>query len=510
MAAPQPAQLALALSPQPAPTTVADEAPRRLWLSVYLPHLPLEIVARDGVFQTITAEPPALAITEEVKGRPCIHSVSRAAGEAGVVSGLSLAAALALCPGLILRPRQPAVEQRTLEELAQWAYQFTPQISLDFPQSLLLEVKNSLRLFGGLSALTERIQAALEQQGFHPCLAVTPSPRASWLLARARVSVQITGIDALRSTLGQLPLSALDLPPSTLQRLNKTGLTRLRDLWRLPRPDLGRRYGLELLNTLDQIGASQPQLLTHFEQPVTFSAEQDLPIAMESWLRFWPAIEQLLQRLIEFLRDRNAAISAFELSFFHARQACSQLSVGLRTPSQSIEHLSELLRERLNQFALPASVIAVKLSSDAIQPYRAENRSLLAPERQQRPNDGDQEWQHLLDQLQARLGADSVHTLCTVDDHRPECSQDYDSLHWIDDAVLPASQRPCWLLPRPQPLKASDYRIQGQGERIESGWWDQQSVRRDYHIAVDCYGSRYWVYRELGQSDNWYLHGVFG
>jgi hypothetical protein len=43
----------------------------------------------------------------------------------------------------------PAPAAATLEAIGAWACQFTPKVSLEPPQALLLEVEGSLRLFGG-------------------------------------------------------------------------------------------------------------------------------------------------------------------------------------------------------------------------------------------------------------------------------------------------------------------------------------------------------------------------
>ena len=50
-------------------------------------------------------------------------------------------------------------------------------------------------------------------------------------------------------------------------------------------------------------------------------------------------------------------------------------------------------------------------------------------------------------------------------------------------------------------------------ERIESGWWDSQSVARDYFIAQTADGALVWIFRgrvpaDLGDA-NWYLQGRF-
>jgi protein ImuB len=46
-------------------------------------------------------------------------------------------------------------------------------------------------------------------------------------------------------------------------------------------------------------------------------------------------------------------------------------------------------------------------------------------------------------------------------------------------------------------------------ERIEAGWWDGSEVRRDYYVAANARGERFWIYREHRDPGAWYLHGVF-
>src|SRR5690606_21339699 len=116
------------------------------WLALLLPDLPLQVFTRG------TDEPGMLAITES-RPRQQVVAASPAARALGVTAGDSVAAALAIAPDLLLRPRAPQLEAATLAELAQWAGRFTPHVSLDPPGGLVLEVSASLRLFGGLPAL---------------------------------------------------------------------------------------------------------------------------------------------------------------------------------------------------------------------------------------------------------------------------------------------------------------------------------------------------------------------
>src|SRR5207253_10666016 len=72
----------------------------------------------------------------------------------------------------------------TLERLAAWACQFTPRVSLEPPQALLVEVQGSLRYFGGLDAFLEKLRAGLAELGCEASLAVAAAPRAALWRAR--------------------------------------------------------------------------------------------------------------------------------------------------------------------------------------------------------------------------------------------------------------------------------------------------------------------------------------
>ena len=47
-------------------------------------------------------------------------------------------------------------------------------------------------------------------------------------------------------------------------------------------------------------------------------------------------------------------------------------------------------------------------------------------------------------------------------------------------------------------------------ERLETGWWDEDSIARDYYTAINPRGMRLWVFRNRNRNADWYLHGFFG
>ncbi len=156
-----------------------------LWLGLYLPHLPLEVFQRTLPDAAPSQQPdlpprtccPLPSATARAWSRPI-----QPARALGVHAGQKRATALALAPTLIIRERDPALEQQALQQLGSWALQYTPRLSLQMPDAahaqagLLLDIEASLRLFGGLDALLQRMRPDLQALGY------TRSPSAARLL----------------------------------------------------------------------------------------------------------------------------------------------------------------------------------------------------------------------------------------------------------------------------------------------------------------------------------------
>ena len=117
-----------------------------------------------------------------------------------------------------------------------------------------------------------------------------------------------------------------------------------------------------------------------------------------------------------------------------------------------------------------------------------------------------EDWDRLVERLQARLGRDAVHGVSVYPDHRPEYAwRRVDPGEWDPHEFVQPGPRPAWLLERPRPVAQTELGLLAGPERIACGWWDGDEARRDYFIAELGDGVA-WVYREEGA---WYVHGFF-
>lgn len=378
-----------------------------LWLVLSLPRLPLE------VFPCL---PPPAAIIH----RERIVVTDDVAASAGVLPGLRLAEAWGLLPGLSVRDRDLAREQAALIRLACWAGNFTSEVSLLPPRTLLLEVAGSLRLFGGAAALFEQVVAGSIEQGFAPQAALAPTPLAGQWLASAGDDQACLDAAELPHRLGKLPLAVLELPARKHARLVGFGVRSLADMLRLPRAGLALRLGVDLADDLGRALGDLPDPRPRFVFPERFTEQLELPMPVDSAMALAFAMRRLVVALCGWLAVRAAGIRqcAFELAHEcgSGARSATVLVLAFSSVTRNAERIARVLDERLQRLELPTTVIAITLQAEAPAGLPGHTASLLGV----RGRGAGESLAVLVEGLQARLGKDSVHALSAVAEHRPE------------------------------------------------------------------------------------------
>jgi len=308
----------------------------------------------------------------------------------------------------------------------------------------------------------------------------------------------------IRGQLGPLPLSRLHLEPSQLTAMERMGFRRLRDLLRLPRKDLTRRFGPALPDYLDRLLGARADPRVLYRPPETFAAQMELPAEIQHSQALLFPLRRLLEELCGVLRGGDTAVQALQITLGHEDHDDTPLDLGLQSPTQDATRLLTVLRERLERLRLPGPVRSIRLEAAQLLPFDAGQHSLFGDT----PAERQQNIERLAERLQARLGRTAVAGLTGVEDHRPEYSW---RTRALDEPPRCSSlaHRPAWLLPQPQRCAIGDYQILAGPERIESGWWDGRDCRRDYFIVRDAQGSMLWAFHEYKPRPGWYLHGVF-
>jgi protein ImuB len=474
-----------------------------LWTCLHFPDLPLRIFARAEMR-------PIAAVVSTASHRPDVLVANDAAQKRGIVSGMSIAAALALDPDVAIHLRDECAEEAALKNIALWAGQWTSTIAIEPPANVLLEISGYLNYFGGLSTLLGRIDAGLAAIGFHAIVATAPTASAASLLARAGCAIAIEEGGDIDSALASLPVGLLDGADEVMDTLWGIGVRTVGDVLALPRDGFARRFGASLLDQIDRARGSLPDARALFVAPERYHGQLELPSPVEETEALLFAVRRLVVELAGFLHGRGAGVTRMRFDLVHEDVPPTSIVIGLAATRQ-IEHMQNVLRERLSRLQLPDRVEAIRLVSEETAPLAGKEGELF----QGSGKDGEAGTQ-LIERLRARLGENAVHALALHADHRPERAQ---ASAQAGVATKGASKdprssspvRPLWLFAEPRPLgvepASAELKLLSGPERIEAGWWDAHEIGRDYFVGRDAQGAEVWLYRDRGGQ--WFVQGVF-
>ena len=469
-----------------------------------------------------------------------IVAVNPAAHARGMRHGMGLAAALALDASFLWAEREPAREQAALDTLGLWALQYSSTVSLKPPHGLLVETGGSLRIFGGLHTLIADIARGLDALGFVATLASAPTPTGALMLARSGFAEHLDTTAALRAALPGLPVAALDSAAGFAATFDTLGLRTLADVRALPRDGLARRFGTHLCEELDRAFGQQPDPVMLLVAPTTFHTLIALPAPAESAEAILFACRRGLRQLEGFLRAGRKTVDRIDLHLHHERgahrdqeSAATLITLNFFEPAASAERFTLILRERLNHIALERRVERIGLGVPLLL-EAAETTGSLLPDTSHAATRAGGGLRTLLERLHARLGQEAIQSLEVRADHRPARATALLSMRV--DNLLPTQARrapsrtkeslptptfgprPVWLVEPARPLRevggkphhAGPLTLLAGPERIESGWWDDAPVTRDYFIARTEAHALVWIFRERREPLGWFLQGYFG
>ena len=542
----------------PGPAASARSGPRisRRILAAWLPWWPTERLVR----RCPEARTRPFVTVAESNGRLIIDAASPRARRAGLAPGMSLADGRAIVPEVVVRPADLAGDALALERLARWADRFTPRVMPDGVDTLFLDIAGCARLFGGEEALMASLRAALKNFGLTVRLALAATPGAAWALAHygaedSAVVPADAGPDALKDALAALPVAALRLSADVAGALASFGLDRICTLSVMESVKIIRRFGMEPVRRLEQA-------LGHVAEPITplrplppREAHRAFaePISTAADIR--AAVNGLLDDLCLALSRAGEGARRLHLVCQRVDGDRRTLTIGTSRPLRRKKPLMGLFAEKLDLVEPGFGIDEIVLSTDVVETidelqtdwseeaaggYRAANEEELAD---------------LLDRLGNRFGFGRIGRPVPRQSWLPEraarCEEPLPGgngsaghgssvPHGLSPGALPASaadwpedrRRPLRLLSPPDPVEAVilepggpplGFRRQGRShqlrtvegpERLECEWWREDAPRRDYYLAEDEAGCRYWLFREgaedPGAMSRWFLHGIFG
>ncbi len=538
-----------------------SSTPRRI-LAAWFPWWPVERLA----WRFPEARTRPFVTVGEHRGRLVIEAVSPAAVRAGLSPGMPLADGRAIVPDVIVHDADSAADAHALRRLARWADGFTPRVKPAGEDALFLDVGGCTHLFGGEEALLAAFAAGLEGLGFTSRLALAGTPGAAWALARhggksPAVVPRSAGPAEMKEALAGLPVAALRLEADVVEALVSFGLDRIGTLYPFGAGVLEKRFGPAPRRRLEQALGFVEEPVVPLPPPLPREARRTFtePIAAPDGLR--AAVEALLDELCRNLSRAGEGVRRVRLVCHRADGGNSALAIGTSRPLRRSKLLMNLLSEKLERIDPGFGIEEMVLSADVVEVVEEKQEDWFAQRRMAASGGGGpeipdsglwgwtggnvepgrgEELAGLLDRLGNRFGFGSI--VCPV----PRQS-------WLPERAVqlreplaaPRAPVPGWPEGRHRPLRLLSppervetvaresgevefagapalFRWRGRRhrlraaegpERLECEWWLEDAPSRDYYLAEDEEGRRYWLYCEQplhpAAPPRWFLHGFF-
>ncbi|MBU1333619.1 MAG: DNA polymerase Y family protein [Alphaproteobacteria bacterium] len=537
--------------------------PSRRYLVLFLPTWPTDCLKRlDRQLKG------PLVLYERIKGGLRLAAVDAEARQAGLSVGQNLADARAMVPDLVVREIDRPLLEAVFADFADWHSNASPLVAVMSHASafgdLVLDITGVAHLFGGERAMLRLLLTRLRDIGYTVAGAIAPTIGAAWAVSHFARSQVVEPAD-LETILDTLPVNALRLSETQIAGLNQMGLKTIGQLRPRERKPLQARFGLSLLERLDQaLGLLEERMMPRLPIAERYAERRFVdPIGLMDDV-LMTAHDLAIQLAIR-LEAEGLGGQAFHLFLYRVDHKVMSLSVNSARLTRDPEHITKLFSnrsERLEgEYDAGFGIDMIRLAVSSMGELDAVQLGAFASQ------DGTEDLDQLHDRISSRLGTLAVLRTQFVQSHVPErAARLVPALAHVPTAsVRPPLDlvRPLRLLPRPElvainaevpdGLPASmiwrrvGYRlVKASGpERLGAEWWrsgqrlqlvpphvpkrpepgekpeqppyipdlvllDPDGMTRDYYNAEDAEGRRFWIYREgLYGETRWYLHGFF-
>lgn len=504
---------------------------RRRILSLWFPRL-----GADRLLREMRGDPSMpFAVVATQGPAQILYSLSAGALTAGLVRGQPLRDALAMCPDLTTRLRNPQAEGAFLASLRRWAGKYSPWVGEMGEDGLCLDITGCAHLFGGEEGVLAAVDSDCAGLGLTVRAGIADTVGAAWGLARfagvsadhhrsgdavdqeARATrsraakrrhwerggtappVRTAGLEAeriaapgqLRSALAGLPLAALRLEEDVIAQLSRLGLRHVADLIDQPRAPLSRRFGPQVVLRIDQALGQVPEPVSPVAEARPFAVRMTLPDPIGLEDDMLAGLDRLMPRLCETVARAGRGVRLIRLQAFRTDHTMQWVSVGLARPSADPERIRPLLAMKLSEIDAGHGIDMLRLEAVQTEPVSARQPvghlaagQVIADRLAANTAQDD-----LVARIGARVGMEQITRWHPASSHIPEKTALVLAAAWSEQAgdwPDPPVPRPL-LLWRPEPVTAPDkprlsewFRWRGRDlvpvdtvgpERIAPEWW---------------------------------------
>ncbi len=340
-------------------------------------YLPLFRLERCGW----SAEDQVVLVGERA-GVPRVLALSKGADDLGLKVGMSLSQARAMAPDIQAELLDQPAETGDLSDLARQLEPISPRITCLPPDTMVAGLSPrpgpwSSSLEQREWALIDKVRHRMAYLGHQCRLVAAQDLYAARVLAAWSPEDRVIPSGALARALRPLPLQALAMPSSLLERLTALGLKSIGDLADLPAAAVGGRFGPQAV-LFHRIARGQSQSLpipNSMAEP-DFARQQVLPFAIDTLEPLLFVLNRMLADLCESMEQACRAMVRLQLRLDLDGSSSMYFSFRTGKPTRDPSMLSRLLMRRLDGVTLHALVTAVALRASHHVPYQGLQQEL--------------------------------------------------------------------------------------------------------------------------------------
>jgi protein ImuB len=319
-----------------------------LWLPTF--ELRLELVRSPELDTTSVA----LLEPGEGSGRQVIWQVSERAAASGVLPGMLVSRAVALCPSLTLLETDPTHYRAAMEDILECLEEVSPVVEPVEPGFIHLGMDGMERLLGSPGTQVDRV--------LHTLFRVLPRPlvaavRVGWapgtFAARVAAGVARPGAPVLvpegdlPAFLAPRPVEALPLSHDQVAFLHRLGIRTLGEVGALPLPALLRHLGSGGRRARELARGERVEPVRPVHRPRPLRVSLDFPVPVGDREALHRGVDRLLDRLLLRPERRDRALRSLRVGGHLEGGGSWQVEATLREPSARREVLAYPLRGRM-------------------------------------------------------------------------------------------------------------------------------------------------------------------
>ena len=460
-------------------------------------------------------------------GRMVITEANPLAQAQGINIGMALADARTIIPSLLFFDDKPELSVKLLKTIGEWCIRFTPIVSIDLPDGLILDATGCAHLWGGDEPYLKGIITRLKNLGYNVRASLADTIGSSWAIAHFGRASIIKPREQMAALL-PLPSAALRLEQDILERLQKLGLSQIKNFISMPRSALRRRFGNSLITRIDQALGSEEEMIEPVQPIEPYHERLPClePIVTAKGIEI--ALQKLLEMLCHRLQQEQKGLRMACFKCYRIDGKLEKIDIGTNRASNNIVHLFKLFELKISSIEPALGIELFILEASKVEDALPVQEKLW----ERACGLDDVKIAELMDHLANKIGTNNIHRYLPDEHYWPERSvkrassiNDKADTLWRSDKL-----RPIQLLSKPEPIEVTapipDYppmlfryknklhkikKADGP-ERIEREWWLEEGPHRDYYRVEDEDGCRYWLFRSGHYTDKtyqWFIHGFF-